>query len=304
MKFRFVNISLHTCHDAVSKSFLSGLALLTSTSVLLLGASHNELQRNLQLKKYSSMLSQEHLSDVNDVSIPENIYSAGYVSMLERSVEVNTSSLNTLHNVAAIEEESFEQVSIIVPALSTMYVDTGDWSLLNVRSGPNDTAQIISQLNPRTQVTILEDITEDTSFVKVSFDNGEGYIHSDFISERRPEFPSGDNSSITIEYVSQYEGPVLDKLIGTIDGPSGKETYYNLPMSKVVSNMHDMGYEGDYWIREDGVKMLGDYILVAANLNVHARGSIIETSLGLGIVADSGDFAEINPYQLDIAVTW
>ena len=295
MKFSFVNTCLHANDDAMSRSFLSGIALLTSTSILLSGASHKELQRNLQLHKYSSMLSQESTVELD---IPENLYSAGYVAALETYTTGYVSPLRTETSTQIIEENLTE--NIVVSSSTVMYVDTGDWSLLNVRSGPSADSEVITQLNPRSQVTVLEDITENMSFVKIAFDGGEGYIHSDFISEIRPEFPAGNTSLTTIE----YDGPVLDSTIGTVDGPSGKETYYNLPMSKVVSNMHDMGYEGEYWVRDDGVKCFGSYILVAANLNIHPRGSIVRTSLGYGIVADSGDFAEINPYQLDIAVTW
>ena len=83
-----------------------------------------------------------------------------------------------------------------------------------------------------------------------------------------------------------------------------RETYYNLDMSGCIQIMRDMGNTDEYWIREDGCKMLGDYIMVAANLNVHPRGSLVETSLGTGIVVDTGGFAESDPYQVDIAVTW
>ena len=102
----------------------------------------------------------------------------------------------------------------------------------------------------------------------------------------------------------RWKGPVLSKGRGVNYGPSGKETYYNLNMSTVVSIMRSMGYTGEYWVREDGCKMLGDYIMVAANLNIRPRGSIVETSLGEGIVCDTGGFASRNPYQIDIAVTW
>ena len=68
--------------------------------------------------------------------------------------------------------------------------------------------------------------------------------------------------------------------------------------------MHRMGVKGDYWVREDGVKMLGDYVMVAANLKTHPRGSIVETSLGTGIVCDTGGFAKEHPERLDIATSW
>lgn len=99
-------------------------------------------------------------------------------------------------------------------------------------------------------------------------------------------------------------GPVLNARNGRIQGPSGEETYYNLNMNRVVSNMHNMGFEGEYWVRDDGVKMFGDYVMVAADLDVHPRGSLVETSLGTGIVCDTGEFAKTNHHQLDIATSW
>ena len=83
-----------------------------------------------------------------------------------------------------------------------------------------------------------------------------------------------------------------------------KETYYNLPMKKVVSNAQKKGIEGEYWEREDGAKMLGDYIMVAADQKIHPYGSTVETSLGTGIVVDTGTFIQTNPQQIDIAVNW
>lgn len=86
-----------------------------------------------------------------------------------------------------------------------------------------------------------------------------------------------------------------------------KETYYNLDMSGVVSIMRSCGFteeEYPYWVREDGVKMLGGYVMVAANLDVYPRGTTVYTSLGTGLVCDTGGFAASNPTQLDIAVSW
>ena len=83
-----------------------------------------------------------------------------------------------------------------------------------------------------------------------------------------------------------------------------KETYYNLDMSGCVSIMRNMGNTDEYWVREDGCKMLGNYIMCAANLDIHPRGSLVETSLGTAIVVDTGGFADSNPNQIDIAVNW
>lgn len=101
-----------------------------------------------------------------------------------------------------------------------------------------------------------------------------------------------------------WTGPVLDQRKGVNFGPTGRETYYNLPMGGVIKIMRSIGNTDNYWVREDGVKMLGEYIMVAANLNVFPRGTIVPTSLGMGIVCDTGDSAKKNPRQLDIAVAW
>ena len=104
-----------------------------------------------------------------------------------------------------------------------------------------------------------------------------------------------------------YSGQVLTPAVGRINGPSGPETYYNLPMEGVIRNMRNLGFDEvnyPYSVRSDGVKTLGGYIMVAANLAIRPKGTIVATSLGAGIVCDTGGFALVNPTQLDIAVAW
>lgn len=101
-----------------------------------------------------------------------------------------------------------------------------------------------------------------------------------------------------------WNGTKLTAAMGVNYGPSGKETYYNMDMSGVISIMRSIGNNDTYWVRSDGVKMLGDYVMIAANLSLRPRGSLVPTSLGMGIVCDTGGFAYSNPTQVDIAVTW
>lgn len=106
---------------------------------------------------------------------------------------------------------------------------------------------------------------------------------------------------------TSYSGAKLSRSRGSIQGPSGKETYYNLNMSGVVSIMRRMGFsesEYPYNVRTDGVKCLGPYVMVAAHLGNRPRGSKVQTSLGTGIVCDTGGFASSNPTQIDIATAW
>lgn len=67
------------------------------------------------------------------------------------------------------------------------------------------------------------------------------------------------------------------------------ETYYDLPMEGLVDMVHALGIEGTYWVREDGVKMWDDFVIVAADFDYEPRGTITETSLGTGIVLDTGE---------------
>lgn len=106
---------------------------------------------------------------------------------------------------------------------------------------------------------------------------------------------------------ASYSGAKLSRSRGSIQGPSGKETYYNLNMNGVVSIMRRMGFsesEYPYNVRADGVKCLGPYVMVAAHLGKRPRGSKVQTSLGTGMVCDTGGFAANNPTQIDIATSW
>lgn len=85
-----------------------------------------------------------------------------------------------------------------------------------------------------------------------------------------------------------------------------KETYYDLPMSGVMAiaarECHVPAY---YEVREDGVKVDAEgYVLVAADLNRYPRCTVVETSLGMGRVYDTGSFAMTNPEQFDLATDW
>lgn len=119
------------------------------------------------------------------------------------------------------------------------------------------------------------------------------------------EAKNSESSRTATSITYTYTGSILTKSKGTNNGPSGKETYYNLNMSRVVAAMSRYGYSSsDYWVRADGVKMLGDYVMVAASYTKHPKGSLVSTSLGTGIVCDTGGFAASNPTQIDIATNW
>lgn len=112
---------------------------------------------------------------------------------------------------------------------------------------------------------------------------------------------------ITASYTPDYTAPTsggLTPTSGVYWNGSQKETYYNLPMEGVITQARNFGIDGEYWIRDDGVKMYGDYVILACNRDIHPMGTLVETSLGMGISLDTGAFAASNPYQVDVAVGW
>lgn len=173
------------------------------------------------------------------------------------------------------------------------------------------------------EVDTLEEITEEPSTEEILEDTSSSIQTSNVVSaairtedeiyEYEDTGALVDDPSVDIiEFeetptVSEPQEYHLTKSAGVFSGPSGKETYYNLDMSGVISIMRSMGYSEDdypYWVRDDGCKMFGDYIMIAANLSIRPKGTLVETSLGTGIVCDTGGFAYSNPTQIDIAVTW
>ena len=99
----------------------------------------------------------------------------------------------------------------------------------------------------------------------------------------------------------------ITKERGGYMGPSGRETYYNLYMGNCVNYMRELGYDEinyPYWVRDDGAKMLGLYVMCAANWKTRPRGTIIPTSLGDAIVVDTGEFVADYPNGVDLATDW
>ena len=211
--------------------------------------------------------------------------------------DTETNQLNTE------DTKDLEVVDTNVKELKkTLYVN----NQANVRVMPTTESEVLTKLNKGDDIKVTG---ETKKWYRIKYKDADAFISKDLCQATKPQeskpqetkaSSKKDNSSIPTE----WSGKRLTKQAGTVQGPSGKETYYNLNMSGVVSRLHRMGYSGEYWVRDDGVKMFGNYILVAASFDIRPIGTILPTSLGMGIVADTGGFARYNKYQLDIATTW
>lgn len=105
---------------------------------------------------------------------------------------------------------------------------------------------------------------------------------------------------------TQADAGVLTKKGGVNYYKGQKETYYNLDMTRIYEKADkNFGSHHKKWIRDDGVKMYGPYVVLAVPFDVYPYGTTdIPTSLGLGIALDTGKFAETNKNAVDVAVDW
>lgn len=162
---------------------------------------------------------------------------------------------------------------------------------VHIRKKPTSKSKSLKILKLNTKIKYNN---YNKKWVEIKYRKGTAYIFKKYISKKKTKKLN----------IYTWNGPKLTKSKGVNYGPSGKETYYNLNMSGVVRIMKSQGYNYKYWIRKDGCKMYGNYIMVAANLRLRPRGSLVKTSLGMGIVCDTGGFAKSNPTALDLATNW
>jgi hypothetical protein len=199
-------------------------------------------------------------------------------------------------------DEDAETPLITVQTEYEAYVSSA--SSINVRSTPDtstDDNKVDTIYGGETITVVGEVISTETEFSKIEYTDEDGnitdaYVSSEYITEKLDESET---------YNDDWTGKTLNRHSGYTYGPNGKETYYNLNMSRCIKYMNDLGYYGEYWVRNDGVKMFGNNIMVAANLSKYPKGTLVETSLGTGIVVDTGDFCHNGSgVAFDIAVAW
>lgn len=172
--------------------------------------------------------------------------------------------------------------------------------LQNAQKKAVEAAKSVSSSAGSVSSSIIENASKARSDVSAMI---ESTVYSTGSSAAAAEDQGADSSESSSS--GSWTGSVLTAFKGVNYGPSGKETYYNLPMSGVVNIMRGIGNTDKYWVRSDGCKMLGKYIMVAADLKKHPRGSIIQTSLGEAIVADTGTFTTNGSgVSVDIATAW
>ena len=94
---------------------------------------------------------------------------------------------------------------------------------------------------------------------------------------------------------------ILTAALGRITYNGHTETWYDLPMNKVIQRSQDAGIPCEYWVDDRGVKMFGQWVIVAAHPS-KTRYARVQTSLGEGIILDFHTTPDTELY--DIATSW
>lgn len=169
---------------------------------------------------------------------------------------------------------------------------------------------VLNNKTIKTESTIIETTVEETTIATTTETTVvETTQEETEVTEETSPYES-EVLAMNIWFGIDIKGPQKKHITvqsGVFNGPSGRETFYNLPMKGVISHMRKLGYDAEdfpYWVRDDGCKMLGPYIMVAANLKTRPYGTILETSMGTAIVCDTGTFVKKYPNGVDIAVNW
>lgn len=259
---------------------------------------------------------------VSDADIMKD--STSVSSVLERDpkgTQVNVLDVegDSCKVLTATGRTGYVPVSKLVQNKEYIFDDTDQIKYVNadnteVKKLPFAQSSTVTTLPLDTEVHLIG--TNDSEYWKIETDGTVSYIDKAALSDEKTADEQPDVSddasgqmpavvqTAAVQTGTSWNGSALTPFAGSVMGPSGKETYYNLDMSGCVANMRGIGNTDAYWVRSDGVKMLGNYVMVAADFASRPLGSHVETSLGTGVVVDTGSFAYSNPTQIDIAVTW
>ena len=200
----------------------------------------------------------------------------------------NIAEENVIVQEPNIENQDFVEIEKVIESYTTMYAATAG---LNVRKEPSLNSEIVKVLDVNAEVQKVDNF-DNNEWTKIKIDNNYYYIVSKFLSILPIEILQ---EPVTINTYNNINNTgVLTKSKGVNYFNGHRETWYSqrvLPGSGLhIPGRHvdDRGLVCD----EDG------YICVASE--DYPKGTIIETSLGMGRVYDCG----CNSGTIDIYTDW
>ena len=200
----------------------------------------------------------------------------------------NIAEENVIVQEPNIENQDFVEIEKVIESYTTMYAATAG---LNVRKEPSLNSEIVKVLDVNAEVQKVDNF-DNNEWTKIKIDNNYYYIVSKFLSILPIEISQGPVTINTYNNINNTG--VLTKSKGVNYFNGHRETWYSqrvLPGGGLhIPGRHvdDRGLVCD----EDG------YICVASE--DYPKGTIIETSLGMGRVYDCG----CDSGTIDIYTDW
>lgn len=162
------------------------------------------------------------------------------------------------------------------------------------------------------QTTTTNNQEEGTSSAVVSTTESEPLNRETELSSSLHDHTTTHTDGLPVErldgHVCSTNPDRLTRSKGIVTFNGHRETWYSLPMQGVVRIMRNCGFDEasyPYSVCDNcGCKLLGDFIMLAADTYKIERGTLVETSLGTGIVADHCGRSEKESDLFDIAVNW
>lgn len=247
---------------------------------------------------------------------------AGVVMTIERATPVNLTVYGTKTEVrtqAKTVGELLQDKNIAVGAEDTLSVALSApiISGMSIELWRDGKQTVTVEEDVEFQIEKINDANREIGYreVKTAGENGKRSVTYEIEMKNGQEIARTEIASVvTEEPIKQVEvvgvktsGNPLTRSKGVNQftdskGVTHRETYYDLPMSVVMGNCGGGGY---YTVRADGAKVDKDgFIIIAAHLGNYPRCSVVETSMGLGKVYDTGGFVANHPHGFDIATDW
>lgn len=205
-------------------------------------------------------------------------------------------------------QADIEELTVKVMDLQTTINDHGTATKAELESIKADLKKV--KENGETYTKQIEGVSESVTKLQKELKDKVEELNEKIkaVEEAKAEKKAAEQAVITASYepTPAYNPPVsgLTPTSGINNFNGHTESYYNLPMDGVIQQARNFGIEGEYWVRDDGVKMYGDYVICACNRDIYPLGSLVETSFGTGISLDTGSFVAWNPTNVDIGVSW
>lgn len=215
------------------------------------------------------------------------------IGLFTMSIGILTSSIEAnAYPIAGATQQIQQIMADYHKRLSQDYEIGYTNTTVNLREERSVKSNKIETLPLNTQIEYVNDGSE---WVDVIYDGGTvGYIKSQFLSKKKVKI---NKDKLPKEHLTKQNGVFFYN--------GKRESYYNLDMSGVVAIMHQLGFKGEYSVRSDGAKLFDGKVMIAADLSVYPRGTILYTSLGKSIVCDTGEFVhQYGSSAFDIATNW